>query len=294
MTSKIKEFGADLALMVVAIIWGVTFLPMAEALKTNGVFVILFWRFLISTILMVLISLKFIKKFDFNSIKFGSFLGFFLFVGFALQTFALKYTFSSTVAFITGLNVVFVPFIVFLFFRQKVYIYSFIGAFLSAFGLYFLSDSELGFGRGEMLSVLCAIAYSVHIIFTGVFVRKCELYTMVCTQFAVVCLLCLFAALAFETNSVLPVVNSAFLKAVIITSVFATVFAFFVQSAMQRYTTAMKTALIFTFEPVSAGIFGYFVGGEILNSLQIFGAFLILFGIIISEVGSYYKSKNAV
>lgn len=293
MTKKIKEFGADLALVVVAVVWGVTFLPMAEALKSNGVFVILFWRFLISTLLMGLISIKFVKKFDSNSLKFGSLLGVFLFAGFALQTFALKYTFSSTVAFITGLNVVFVPFIVFLFFRQKVYVYSFIGAFLSAFGLYLLSDSELGFGRGEILSLLCAVAYSVHIIFTGVFVRKCELYQMVCMQFLVVTALCLFAALVFDTRSVLPVANYAFFKAVIITSVFATVFAFFVQSAMQRYTTPMKTALIFTFEPVSAGLFGYFVGGEILSSWQILGALLILFGIIISEVGSYYKSQKA-
>ncbi|MDO5045553.1 DMT family transporter [Campylobacter sp.] len=293
MKKKLKEFGADLALVSVAIVWGVTFLPMAESLKTNGVFVILFWRFLISAVLMSLISLKFVKKIDRNSVKFGVVLGVFLFGGFVLQTFALKYAFSSTVAFITGLNVVFVPFIVFLFFRQRVYIYSFIGAFLSAGGLYLLSDSELGFGKGEILSVLCAAVYSLHIIFTGVFVRKCELYVMVCTQFFVVTLLCMFAAIIFETHTFLPVLDAAFLKAVIITSVFGTVFAFFVQSAMQRYTTPMKTALIFTFEPVSAGLFGYFVGGEILSSLQIFGACLILFGIIISEVGSYYKSQKA-
>ena len=85
----------------------------------------------------------------------------------------------------------------------------------------------------------------------------------------------------------------AFFVAVAVTSVFATVLAFFVQTAAQRYTTPVKTSLIFTFEPVSAGIVGYFVGGEILSGVQIAGAGLILFGIVVSEVGSYYKNKRS-
>ena len=292
MTKRLKEFSADFALLIVAVVWGVTFLPMAEALKSNGVFVILFWRFLLSTVLMALISVKFIKKFDKNSLRYGVILGILLFFGFAPQTFALKYTFSSTVAFITGLNVVFVPFIVFLFFKQKVYIYAFVGAIMSAVGLYLLSDSEVGFGKGEILAVVCAVGYSLHIIFTGIFVKKCELYQMVCVQFLTVTALCLIVAVFYEPNFIFPTPNKAFYTAVIITSVFATVFAFFVQSAMQRYTTPMKTALIFTFEPVSAGLLGYFIGGEILSEFQIAGATLILAGIVISEAGSYLKSKK--
>ena len=34
---KSTEFKADLALFVIAVVWGVTFLPMAQTLKTNGV-----------------------------------------------------------------------------------------------------------------------------------------------------------------------------------------------------------------------------------------------------------------
>ena len=44
---------------------------------------------------------------------------------------------------------------------------------------------------------------------------------------------------------------------------------------------------------MSAGIVGYFVGGEILSGVQIAGAGLILFGIVVSEVGSYYKNKRS-
>ena len=91
----------------------------------------------------------------------------------------------------------------------------------------------------------------------------------------------------------MPILDEAFFVAVAVTSVFATVLAFFVQTAAQRYTTPVKTSLIFTFEPVSAGIVGYFFGGEILSGAQIAGAGLILFGIVVSEVGSYYKNKRS-
>ena len=290
---KSTEFKADLALFVIAVVWGVTFLPMAQTLKTNGVFTLLFWRFLISAVLMALISLKFTRKIDRNSLRFGAFLGALLFAAFTLQTFALKYAPSSTVAFITGLNAVFTPFIALAFFGQKAASYAFIGAFLSAAGLYFLTGSELGFGAGEGLSVVCALGFALHIIFTGVLVRRCELYWMVSAQFAAVVALCFVAAQIFEPRGVVPVLDEAFFVAVAVTSVFATVLAFFVQTAAQRYTTPVKTSLIFTFEPVSAGIVGYFVGGEILSGVQIAGAGLILFGIVVSEVGSCYKNKRS-
>lgn len=70
---KSTEFKADFALFVIAVVWGVTFLPMAQTLKTNGVFALLFWRFLIAAVLMALISLKFTRKIDPNSLRFGAF-----------------------------------------------------------------------------------------------------------------------------------------------------------------------------------------------------------------------------
>ncbi|KEA45453.1 DMT family transporter [Campylobacter mucosalis] len=291
MTTKRQEFLADLALVFVGLIWGVTFLPMAKALATNGVFVILFYRFLIAFILMALISLKFIKKIDTKSVKYGAIVGVFLFAGFALQTFALKYTFSSTVAFITGLVVIFVPFLVFVFFRTRIKFYSYVGATLATIGLYILCDGELGFGLGELLSLLCAFAYAFEIMLAGYYVKKCEIFVMVATEFLVVCVLSLVCTLIFE-GSAKPVIDREFVIAVGITATFATVFAFFVQNLAQRYTTPVKTVLILTLEPVGAGFIGYFLGGEILTSWQIFGAVIILVGILASELGSYLITKE--
>ncbi len=290
MRAKLKEYLADFSLVIVALLWGCTFLPVQQVVSENPVYLFLFWRFLFATILMALLSLKHLKSVDINSIKGGIILGIFLFLGFAFQTFGLKYTYSSTVAFVTGLNVVIVPFLVFLFLKTKPSIYSIIGAFIAAFGLYFLSSSELGFGLGEGLSFICAIMFAAQIALTGYYVKKYNIYILVVFEFLIVTLLSCLSSLIFD-NQILPTnLSQSFINAIIITAVFATVFAFFVQTAMQRFTTPTKTAIIFTLEPVSAGLTGYFFANEILNTWQIFGVFLILFGVLFSEIGGYFKN----
>jgi drug/metabolite transporter (DMT)-like permease len=53
---------------------------------------------------------------------------------------------------------------------------------------------------------------------------------------------------------------------------------------MQQFTTPTKTAVIFSMEPVSAGIYGYFVGNELLSSIQLFGATLIILALLLAEI----------
>lgn len=292
-----KKLKAEILLIFVAVIWGLTFVPTAAAISKISVFAFLFWRFLIAGFLMF-VACKFMK-FDKISIFYGLFLGLWLFLGFATQTYALKYTLTSSVAFITGLNVIVVPFIVFFFFKKKIGIFSILGAIFALSGLYFLSGAKFdSFGLGEILAVLCAIFYAFHIVFTGNLVSKGNIFTIVCFQFFAVALLSLVAS--FFADKISP--NLIFgveydfspqvIFAILITSIFATILAFFAQSYAQMHTSATKTVLIFMLEPVSAGILGYFWANEILTLYQIFGAFLILCGVLISEIGGILKDKK--
>lgn len=293
MNSKFKEWGADFLLLLVAVSWGCTFLPVQKAVDEAPVYLFLFWRFGLATLLMGLLSIKHLKRIDIHSLKGGVVLGVALFLGFAFQTFGLKYTYSSTVAFITGLNVIIVPLFVFIIFKTTPSRYSNIGAFIAAIGLYYLTAStKLGFGVGEFYTLICAFMFAGQIALTSYYVKHCNIYNLVVVQLFVVTVLSLFGALFFD-NQVMPTTFSdIFIFAVIITAIFATVFAFFVQTAMQRFTSPAKTAIIFTMEPVSAGIAGYFYGGELMTSLQIFGALLILGGVLVAELGTYFRNKR--
>ena len=280
---------ADIALIVVAIVWGATFLPMANALKTNSVFVMLFCRFFISAIFMSFVALKFAKKFDKKSVIYGLILGIVLFSSFVAQTYALKLTFSSSVAFITGLECVIVPFMTALIFKNKITIFAIFGALIAIFGLWLLSGATLALGAGEALALLCAIFYALYTSLNGHFVRKCELYLLVFVVFLTVSLLSF--VFAFIEGGVAPNYDRELFIAIFITAFIGTIFCYFVQTIAQKYTTASKAALFFCLEPVSAGLIGYFIAGEILSIWQIFGAALIIFGVIFSEFGKQICSK---
>ena len=294
MISKLKEFGADFSLLLVAICWGGTFFIVQDAIEETPVYIFLFWRFFIATIFMLLFSFKDFKKLDIATLRAGSILGVFMFLGFAFQTFGLTYTYSSTVAFITGLNVVIVPFAVFLFFKKKASVYSLFGAICAAVGLYFLTNSHAssGFGYGEFYTLVCAVMFALQITFTDAYAKKHSAFLLVTIQFLVVTVFSFFGAIFMDAQILPKSFDGVFLEALVITVIFATVFAFFTQTVMQKYTTPAKTAIIFTMEPVSAGVFGYYFAGENFMMMQLFGAGLILFGMLSAEIGTYFRNKR--
>ncbi|MGB6328940.1 MAG: DMT family transporter [Halarcobacter sp.] len=282
---KLLELRADFLLLTVAISWGVTFLMVQDAIKTVPVYAFLFFRFGIATILMAIISYKYFKELNKEAIIYGVILGIFLFSGFATQTFGLSFTKSSIIAFLTGLNVIIVPFLAFILFKQHVRPMVLIGSILAVFGLYLLTMSgELKIGTGELLGLICAAFFALQIVFTDKYSKKVNVFMLVLFQFLTVTILSLIFSLSLDSVTFNLDFNYIFLKAVLITAVVATVYAFLIQTYMQQFTTPTKTAVIFSMEPVSAGVYGYFVGNEILTSIQLTGAILIIFAVILAEI----------
>lgn len=282
---KLLEYRADFLLLTVAVAWGVTFLMVQEAIATVPVYAFLFWRFGIATILMAIIAYKNYKELCKKSIIYGIILGVFLFSGFATQTFGLAYTKSSIIAFLTGLNVILVPFFAYILFKQHVRKMVFLGSILAVIGLYMLTMSgSLSLGGGEILGLICAAFFALQIVFTDKYSKKVNVYMLVLFQFITVTILSLIFSLSLDDVTFNLDFDYIFLKAVIITSIFATVYAFLIQTYMQQFTTPTKTAIIFAMEPVSAGVFGYFIGNELLTSIQIYGAILILFAVLLAEI----------
>ncbi len=291
--SKFKEFGADLSLISVAVSWGTTFVIVQDAIKDVPVFSFLFMRFFLSFLLMALFSIKRIKELSLPLVKAAMLLGTLFFLGYASQTYALLSLKSSIVAFITGLNVIIVPIVVFLLFRQKVLASSIAGAFIAAIGLWMLTGAENIFdiNRGEIYALACATFFAVHIVYTAKLSKEYNVFLLVTVQLFVVSILAFVASIYFDP-SVLPKKFSYNLMLALVTTViFATVYALFVQTYMQQFTTPAKAAIIFTMEPVSAAIFSYYYAGETLNILQITGGALMISAMLISEIGSYYKRK---
>ena len=295
MISKLYELRADLLLLSVAIAWGVTFLMVQDAINTTPVYAFLFFRFAIASILMFFIAYKYLNEINKKTILYGIILGLFLFSAFATQTFGLAYTKSSIVAFITGLNVIVVPFLAYFIFKDYISKNVLIATVIAVVGLYLLTMSgALTIGKGELLTLICAFLFALQIIFTGKFSKEVNVFLLVLFQLLTVTVLSLIFSLSLDDVTFNLTYDYVFFKAVIITAVFATVYAFLIQTYMQQFTTATKTAIIFAMEPVSASVFAYISVGEVLTNIQLTGAILIVFATVVAELKFKRKLKHTL
>ena len=138
----------------------------------------------------------------------------------------------------------------------------------------------------------CALPIcSIHIILTHVFSRKHDTFLLTAIQIGTTFLLSAVISLGFDPFTVPGIWSPQLLLAVAVTGIIATVFGFFVQTGMQRFTTPTKAAIIFCMEPVSSIFFSYMIGGELLTVRQSLGATLIVGAMLSAEIGTYFQMK---
>ena len=281
----LKKYGADGLLLMVTFFWGLTFVIVKEAIEAVGVFLFLSQRFLLAFIIMSFICFYLRRPLSMNVLKQGVILGVVLFGAFAFQTAALAWTTASNTAFLTGLNVLFVSIMSALFFKQHLTRNMLIGVFMATAGLFFLcTGGRWSFNVGDFLALTCAVFIALHVVFTGRYARWSDVYWLTAVQLGVVAVLSTLGAVFVGDGNRIPAWHPDILWALIICVLFATVFAFFVQTSMQRFTTPTHTALIFCMEPVFGALYAAYALGERLGSWGFAGALLILSGMILSEI----------
>ncbi len=291
---KIKqEHIADLLLLSVTVFWGSTFIIVKQSIAIMPTFAFLSIRFWLASIILILLFFKKLKHLNKQILKDGVWLGIMLFLSYAFQTVALEYSKASVVGFLTGLNVVIVPFLSAFIIKKMPSIFSQVGVALALVGVALMSlNDNFSISAGDSLAIICAIFISIHIIMTDRFSRKHDTYLLTTIQITVLAILSTITSLIREPYILPAHFNGYLIFSFLITSIFATVYAFVIQTTMQQYTTPTKTALIFTMEPVMAGIFGYMLGHEVLSARGYAGSVVIFTGLLIAEFG-YIIFKKA-
>jgi drug/metabolite transporter (DMT)-like permease len=280
-----KKFRAALLLLVTTFFWGVTFTIVKEAINLVDVFVFLSQRFLLAAVIMLPFALWRRDRLNVRLLIHGGVLGCLLFASYAFQTVALKYTSASNTGFLTGLSVVLVPLFGALFFRQPIGRNIWWGVGLAVAGLFLLcSNGRLSFNNGDLLATICGACVALHLLFTSRFARHASSDVYLLTTLQLVTVGALSLATAGATGQRVFVWYPELLWTLAICVLIATIFAFLVQTSMQREISPSHTALIFCTEPVFGAGYAYFAAGERLGLFGIAGAVLILAGMVISEV----------
>lgn len=274
---------AELALLSVTVVWGLTFALVKRTLESVTPFVFMAYRFLLAFLVMLAASRRVVRDLDRRAAAAGCLLGLFLFAAYSFQTFGLKYTSAGNAGFITGLFVVFVPILSTLILKKKPGLLSLVSVAVAVVGLGFLSlQPGLRVNSGDLLVLACAFTYSLHIIYMDRFVREHDLLLLTLVQMGVVAVLQAASALAFE-DLVLPRGWYAWMT-IAVCGIFASAAAFFIQAWAQRHLSPVRTSVVLIMEPVFSVLFGMALLGERLTWRGWLGCGLMLAGMLISEV----------
>jgi drug/metabolite transporter (DMT)-like permease len=276
---------AELALAFNTLVWGATFVLVKSALAAVSPLLFLGLRFTLATSAVLLLFRGFGKGgFVWREAGAGALAGIFLFGGYVFQTIGLRYTTAPKSAFITGLTSVMVPLLAALVYRVRPRISEVAGVIVATVGLGLMTlETAVGsIGRGDLLTLFCAVSFAAHIVTLGHFSERMrfEVLSVMQVATAAVLALSLFWWAEIPYLQWRPIVGYA----ILVTGLLATALAFSIQAWAQRYTTATRTALIYMLEPVVAWLTSYCLVGEGLSTRATAGAALILSGVLLVEM----------
>jgi drug/metabolite transporter (DMT)-like permease len=280
-----RQLAAELALVAIAAIWGLTFSLVQDAITHIPVMTFLAYRFIPAAFIVGVFSLKDVRGLSRSGWRVGLLMGTFLTGGYVFQTLGLERTSASHTGFITGLWVVLTPVFGTLFFRYRSDWHVWVATAMSALGLLLLSGFG-GEGRlvGDLLVLVCAVSFTLHIFASDRAVAEHSVGGLVAVQLGLCGLFCLMVAGA-QGDLQLPNSGVVWL-ALAITAVIASALGFFVQAYAQRQASPSRTALILASEPAFAGLFAYLLKGETLTLLGWCGAALIMVAILSVELAT--------
>ncbi len=273
-----KRF-APLALLLITVIWGWTFVLVKEGMMLVGPFTFLTFRFVLAFLSLVLLLFRSLRGIDRRALFCGGMVGGTLFLGYFFQTWGLAATTATKSGLITGLSVVIVPVLSAALLKERVRPSLWLGALSATGGLVLLllgKGTLTAFNVGDLLTLFCALFFAGHILLVDRFIRVVDYRHLLLVQVGTVAVLSLIGALFVEGLTFVP--SPKLIEGVLVTSLLATALALYILNRFQAHSTASYTAIILTMEPIFAGLFGFLLLGEMLGTLQLIGGGMILIG----------------
>ncbi|WP_122317528.1 DMT family transporter [Pseudomonas cichorii] len=282
---------AEAVLILITVLWGGTFLLVQHALTVSGPMFFVGLRFAAAALIVALFSLKIMRDLTWLEFKAGVFIGTSIMLGYGLQTIGLQTIPSSQSAFITALYVPCVPLLQWLVLGRRPGLMPSLGIALAFTGLILLSGPEgasLQFSPGEIATIISAVAISAEIILISAYAGKVDVRRVTVVQLATASILAFLVIV--PTGERLP----GFSWLLVISAVGLGAMSAVIQVAMnwaQKSVSPTKATVIYAGEPVWAGIAGR-LAGERLPGIALFGAALIVAGVIVSEIKARARPQD--
>jgi len=264
-----------LFLLMVTAVWGWTFVLVKDAVTHYPTLPFLQLRFILAFLVMVLLVRRLPVR---REVRVGVIAGAVLAAGYLTQTVGLTMTSPGNSGLITGLFVVFTPLIERIF-GVPVRWFTSVAVVAALAGTVLLVGGPSGFGLGDLLTIGTAFFFALHIVVLSRWSPGLRSAPLAMLQMGTSA----FIFSAGGTWSLQPPSTAVWI-AIVVTGLFASALAFYIQTWAQQHLSASRTALILTTEPAWALVAAVFLAGQRFGPLQAVGAALMLAAIVGHEL----------
>lgn len=309
---KTSTLRADLLLVVAALAWGYGFVPQEKAMDYLSPLMFNGFRFGLGA--LALLPLAMSQRTDKRVLQMQRPLaGISLFIGISILggvLFAAAFlqqsgisdpdTTAGKTAFITCLYIIFVP-IIGIILKHKTNLGTWMGAIITFAGLFFLTAKATNsanpeapmFAKGDLLVLSGAIFWAFHVLIIDHLVKIAHIFKLACGQFAV-CAILSFAA-AFILDKDVTITSEQFigcLPYILYGGFISAGIGYTLQVLAQKDAPPAHAAIILNLESLFGAVAGYFFLNEILTGRNMFGASLMLLGILTTQLYPIYIKKK--
>lgn len=291
---KERKVRNTLMLLLTALIWGSAFVAQSVGMDYVGPFTFNGVRSVIGGIFLIF-CIWFMDKTGIRKnnkaeskedkkvlLTGGISCGVVLFIASNLQQIGIQYTTVGKAGFITALYIVIVP-VLGLFLKKKGPATVWISVIIAVIGFYRLSVTD-GFSltRGDLLVLLCAVVFSVHILVIDHFTEKTDGVKMSCIQFIVCGILSCICMFIFEKPQVSALV-SAWMP-LLYAGILSCGVAYTLQIVAQKGYNPTVASLLLSLESVFSVVAGFIVLGQKMTARELSGCLLIFAAVILAQL----------
>lgn len=284
-----KQLSGVIALLGATVIWGSAFIAQSVGMDKIGPFTFQAVRCFLAVVFLFPASALFSRGKPFWKSwadpalwRSGVICGLALFAASSLQQIGLVYTDAGKAGFLTAMYIVFVPFLG-LFLGQKPGRNALLSLIPAIVGLYLLSCTSVsGINKGDVLLLLCAVAFSVQILLIDRHCAGLDGLKLNCIQALVAAVLSVPWALLTETVDAsriascwLPLGYAGILSMGV---------AYTLQIVGQKRVAPSAAALLMSLESVFAALFGWLLLHETMTRAEELGCLLVFAAVVISQL----------
>lgn len=281
-------------LLLTAFIWGVAFVAQSVGMDYIGPFTFNCVRSIIGGLVLIPLVVIFGKKnradktaeeakeYKRNTVIGGICCGICLCVASNFQQFGIMHTTVGKAGFITALYIIIVP-ILGIFMKKRVAPIVWVSSVIAVIGFYLLSISgRVSINRGDILVLICAVLFSVHILVIDYFSPKGEGVTISCIQFFTSGILCGILMFLFENPQIKDIL-AAYLP-ILYAGVMSCGVAYTLQIVGQKNMDPTVASLILSLESVFSALAGWLILGQGLSGKELIGCSLVFVAVLLAQM----------